>query len=132
MKRYFLINLLVILFLPVLSLAQDNPALTVEDIQICASIQDRQPVGTDTSFAREIGQLYCFTKLSGGQDASTISHAWYYNDKQMLKVELNTQAKTWRTWSNKKILNTWTGEWRVDVLSSDGKVLASKQFTIKE
>jgi len=123
---------LAVIFLPVLALAQDNPALTVEDIRICTSVQDRQPVGSDTSFSRDIGHLYCFTKLSGDQDYATIYHAWYYNDKEMLRVELNTKAKTWRTWSTKSISDSWTGNWRVDVLSSDGNVLGSIEFTIRE
>jgi hypothetical protein len=132
MKTKILLSLVVILFLSFQAFAQETPTITVEDIQICTSVEDRQPVGADTSFTKDIGQLYCFTKLSSDQDAATIFHAWYYNDREMLKVELNTKAKTWRTWSNKKILDTWTGEWRVDVLSSDGNILTSKQFTIRD
>jgi hypothetical protein len=132
MKTKILLSMAIILFLSCLAFAQDNSAITVEDIQICTSIQDRQPVGANTSFAKDVGQLYCFTKLSGSQDAATISHVWYHNDQEMRKVELNAQAKIWRTWSTKNILNTLTGEWRVDVVSSDGKVLTSKQFTITE
>jgi hypothetical protein len=132
MKTKILLSLVVILFLSFQVFAREAPIITVEDIQICTSVADRQPVGADTSFTKDIGQLYCFTKLSSDQDTATIFHVWYYNDKEMFKVELNTKAKTWRTWSNKKILDTWTGEWRVDVLSSDGKVLISKQFTIKD
>jgi len=132
MKANAFISLAVILFLPILAFAQDNSKFTVEDIRICTSVEDRQPVGADTSFARDVGQLYCFTKLSGDQDSATIYHAWYYNDKEMLKVELNAKAKAWRTWSNKKILDAWTGNWRVDVISSDGSVLGSIEFTVKE
>jgi hypothetical protein len=131
MKAKMISGLAVIIFLPFMALAQDSPKINVEDIQICTSIQDRQPVGADTSFAGDIGQLYCFTKLSADQDSTTIFHAWYYNDKEMNKVELGVKAKTWRTWSNKKIMDTWTGNWRVDVLSSDGNVLGSIEFTIR-
>jgi len=132
MKAKALISMAVIFLLPVLVFAQDNPRLNVEDIRICTSVEDRQPVGADTSFAGGVGQLYCFTKLSGEQDSATIYHAWYYYDKEMLKVELNTKAKVWRTWSSKKIPDTYTGKWRVDVVSSDGGVLGSIEFTVKE
>jgi hypothetical protein len=131
MKTRIILAIIILLFLPLMTLAQDNPSITVEDIQICTSIQDKQPVGSETGFTKDTAQLYCFTKLSCSQEAATIVHAWYYNDKEMLKVELNTRAKTWRTWSTKNIHDTWTGEWRVDVLSSDGKVLATKQFTVR-
>jgi hypothetical protein len=95
-------------------------------------VQDRQPVGTGEAFARDIGQLYCFTKLSAGQDSAAVSHVWYYNDKETLKVALNLGAKTWRTWSVKKVAAAQTGQWRVDVVSADGAVLTSKTFTINE
>jgi hypothetical protein len=126
-----LFSLIFALFMSLPAIAQDNPALSVDDIQICTSVADRQPVGADMSFAKDVGTLYCFTKLSGAQDTG-ITHAWYYKDKDTLKVKLNVKAKTWRTWSQKNISLTSTGEWRVDVLSSDGKVLATKNFTIKE
>ncbi|HJX35273.1 MAG TPA: DUF2914 domain-containing protein [Desulfatiglandales bacterium] len=132
MKTKSLFGILVIFLLPVLAIAQEAPTITVEDIQICTSVEDRQPVGADTSFARDIGKLYCFTKLNSDQDTASISHVWYYNDKEMLRVELDVRAKKWRTWSTKRIIDTWTGTWRVDVLLSDGNVLSSKEFTITE
>jgi hypothetical protein len=131
MNKKIILGLIIALFIPLSAVAQDNPALTVDDIQICTSVADRQPVGADVSFAKDVGTLYCFTKLSGAQD-SVITHAWYYKDKEALKVELNIKAKTWRTWSQKKILPASTGEWRVDILSSDGKVLSTKNFSIKD
>ena len=132
MKTRSLFGVVVIFLLPFLVFAQDTPTIVVEDIQICTSVEDRQPVGADTSFSRDIGQLWCITKLSSDQDTTSISHVWYYNDKEMLRVELDVNAKTWRTWSSKRIMDSWTGTWRVDVLSSDGNVLTSKQFTIQE
>ena len=132
MKTRSLFGVVVIFLLPFLAFAQGTPTIVVEDIQICTSVEDRQPVGADTSFARDIGQLWCFTKLSSDQDTASISHVWYYNDKEMLRVELDVNAKTWRTWSSKRIMDSWTGTWRVDVLSSDGNILTSKQFTIQE
>lgn len=132
MRSKILSSLAVIIFFPFLALAQDNPGLTVEDIRICTSVEDRHPLGADTSFAGDVGHLYCFTKLSGDKDYATLYHVWYYKDREMLKVELNTKAKTWRTWSTKQISAAWTGNWRVDVLSSDGNVLGSIEFTVRE
>ena len=132
MKPGIISIIAVILLIPAMSLAQEGAGITVEDIRICTSVEDREPVGTDTGFAKDIGHLYCFTKLRGDQDFATIYHVWYYKDKEMLKVELNTKAKTWRTWSTKRILDAWTGNWRVDVLSSEGNVLGSIEFTVRE
>jgi hypothetical protein len=132
MKTRVIPILSLMLFLSTLLLSQENPTVTVEDIQICAFVEDRQPVGSDTSFTNEVGQLYCFTKLSSDQDSTIISHVWYYNEKEMANVNLKMKAKAWRTWSSKKIATDWLGEWRVNVLSSTGEVLASKKFIVKE
>jgi hypothetical protein len=131
MKIKIFVSMFVVMFFSFQAFAQDTSSTTVEDIQICTSIEGKQPVGANTSFAKDVGQLYCFTKLSSNQDETSVSHVWYYNNKEMFKVELSTKAKTWRTWSVKKIPASMAGDWRVDVLSSDGKVLTSKQFTIQ-
>ncbi|MBN1626761.1 MAG: DUF2914 domain-containing protein [Deltaproteobacteria bacterium] len=132
MRAKIFLGLSIIFFLPVIALAQGSAGLTVDDIRICTSVEDRQPIGADTSFDSDVGRLFCFTKLSGDQENSTIYHVWYFNDKEVSRIELSVRAKTWRTWSNKNILNTWTGNWRVDVLTSEGNVLGSMEFTVRE
>jgi len=131
MKSALFAILSLIVFLSAMLLAQENPAVTVDNIEICTAVEDRQPVGTDTSFTSDVEQLYCFTKLSSDQDTTAISHVWYHGDTEMARVEMTIKAQTWRTWSSKNIVSDWTGEWRVDVLSPGGQVLASKKFVVK-
>ena len=100
-------------------------------MQICSSVENRQPIGISSSFSADVDCVCCFTKLSSDQDMTSISHVWYYNDKEMADIELQIKAKTWRTWSSKKILNSWTGKWRVDIVSPGGEVLATKEFNIE-
>jgi hypothetical protein len=130
MKTRISLSLAIAIFLATSALAQETRMITVEDIQICTSVDNRQPVGTDTSFTHDVERLWCFTKLSSDRDMTSVSHVWYYNDKEMAKVDLVVNAKTWRTWSSKRILKSWTGEWRVDILSATGELLASKEFTV--
>ena len=132
-RRALTISACIILFLfAAIVFAQKDSLITVDEIQICKSIEDREPVGADQIFSKDIYQLFCFTRLSSNQDSTSISHVWYYNDKEMANVELEIgiDAKNWRTWSSKRILEGWTGDWRVDVLSPLGEVLASKEFKI--
>lgn len=131
MKISVFVILSLFVFLSTLLIAQESPTVTVDDIEICTAVTDRQPVGTDTTFTNDVGQLYCFTKLSSDQDTTAISHVWYYGDKEMARVEVSMKAQTWRTWSSKNIVSDWTGDWRVDVLAPDGKVVASKKFVVK-
>ena len=130
MKKLSLIFLLSMLFTSLLS-AQEANNLTIEKLVICTSIEDRQPVGVDSTFSKDVGKLYCFSNITGAEKQCSISQVWYYKDEQMANIKLNVKAKTWRTWSSKKIVSFATGQWRVDIVSEKGDVLASKKFTIE-
>ena len=131
MKR---INAILFVSLLVLStglFAQDQSEIKVEEIAVCKSVENRTPVGIDSVFSSDIGKLYCYTKLKSQNDKYTISHVWFYNNKQMTKIDLNVKLKSWRTWSAKTIYPKWTGDWRVEVQDSNGNVLSKIAFKIK-
>ena len=107
------------------------PSIKVDELAVCTSVEERQPVGTDTSFVKTIGQLYCFVKVSSESDSTSVFHTWIYNDKEMAKVELSVKGKTWRTWSSKRVVEEWVGNWKVIVSSATGDVLMIKEFVIK-
>lgn len=112
-------------------LAQDQSMATVDEISVCTAVEDRQPVGIDTSFTSAVEQLYCYTKLTSPQDTTVISHVWFHNEEQMASIKLTMKAKTWRTWSSKRIVPEWTGDWRVEVQDENGMLLSTKSFKIK-
>lgn len=110
---------------------QEEPALTVEKMVFCTGVEDREPIGVDTVFVATVGQVYCFTQITGAGDATTISHVWYLDGEEKATVELNVNGDSWRTWSSKTIPEDWTGNWRVDVKSSTGEVLKSMNFAVR-
>ena len=112
------------------SYAQDSTALQVDELVICTSVEDRQPVGEDTAFSSTTEQLYCFTKISGATDTVQVSHVWYHGDTERSKVDLNIKGSPWRTWSSKTLAPEWTGSWRVDVVDTAGNVLKSATFSV--
>ncbi|NIR49886.1 DUF2914 domain-containing protein [candidate division KSB1 bacterium] len=97
----------------------------------CTAVEEREPVAVDTVFADTVGQVYCFTKIIGATDTTSISHVWYYEDEEKANVNLAVKSKSWRTWSSKKILQEWDGKWRVDVVSSQQEIIKSEEFLIK-
>jgi len=131
MKTRLFFIMFIVLSTAAVSFAQQAPEISVEDLEICTSIEERVPVGVDTTFSGDVERLYCFTKIVSNKDEGSIFHVWLYNDRVMARVELSTKAKVWRTWSSKRILPSWTGKWRVDVESPDGTLLGSKEFEIK-
>jgi len=130
-----------LMFFPLtLALAQDitqPPAeamenvMTVEDWAIATAIENRSPQGAARSFPATVGTLYCFTKVVGAREETSIIHTWYYQDREVAEVILPVRSRYWRTWSSKKVVPEWKGSWRVEVTSGDGTLLKTIDFTIE-
>lgn len=131
MLRACIFTFVLICIFSVVGFSQDMATLKVDEMEICTAIEERQPAGADTAFLKTVGQLFCFVKVSGESDSTSISHVWFFDGKEMAKVELAVKGKTWRTWSSKRIVEDWVGSWKVEVQSSTGDVLMAKEFTIK-
>ena len=131
MKRSYSFIFIFVLLLSGGLFAQNQSNVKVDSIVICTSVENRQPIGTDSVFSSDVGKLYCFTKLSSETDTSEISHVWFYNDKQMAKINLPMNAKSWHTWSAKTIMPAWKGNWRVEIQDSDGNVISKIPFRLK-
>jgi hypothetical protein len=129
-KSFVLIAFL--LLLTTMGYAQEKKeALTVKEMVFCIAVEDRQPIGVDTVFSNTVERVYCFTKIIGARDTTSVTHVWYFEDEEKARVHLPVKSISWRTWSCKTMLSAWVGIWRVDVESSDGEVLRSKSFIIK-
>lgn len=128
---------LVVLFIIMvfLSLLQAQEAkqtmLQVKDFAFCTGVENRTPVGVDSLFPSDVGRVYTFTKIVGASEPTSIFHVYYYNDKEMARIELKIGGSPWRTWSYKTILPEWKGTWKLEVLDADGNVLTSKTFKIQ-
>jgi hypothetical protein len=136
MKRtyYVLLIIIALIIVPlshaVTSMAQETAPLVVAEASICRDVVNRQPVGAGVSFEASVGKLVCFTKITGAQSPTQISHAWYFGDAQRAKVTLSVKSSSWRTYSSKIIQPHEIGDWRVDVLGPTGEILQSLQFKI--
>lgn len=109
---------------------EKTPTLTVT-ATVCTAIEDREPVGAGDTFPATVGKLYCHTLVEGAQEPTTVTHVWYYGEKKMAEVSLTVGSARWRTWSSKRIMKSWTGEWRVEILDEEGKLLTTISFQIQ-
>ncbi|MDX2475083.1 MAG: DUF2914 domain-containing protein [Candidatus Krumholzibacteria bacterium] len=82
-------------------------------------------------FSAEEGQVFCLTRIQHLAAPASVTHVWYYEGKTMARVELTVGSADWRTWSSKRVLPAWTGNWELKVLDANGMVLASAEFTVK-
>ena len=127
-----LVSVAAFLGLPAATVAQDAPSLEVAVAAISQDVVDREPVDAGVSFSASVGTLYCFTKITGAQDPTMVTHVWYFGATERARVELDIKAASWRTWSSKIIQAHEIGTWRVDVLDEGGTVLKELQFEITQ
>ncbi|MGD9141496.1 MAG: DUF2914 domain-containing protein [bacterium] len=127
-----------VFFVPVLAAfilagacAGSEEGVKVAEIELCAAVRDRTPVGAAESFPSDIAQVYCFTRIVGAQDTTSVQHVWYYGEREMGRVDLSVRSASWRTWSTKRMAPDWKGTWRVEVVHGDTTVIASKEFILE-
>lgn len=76
-----------------------------------------------------VKSLYCFTRLTAPEGTdTTIKHIWYNGEEKVGEYELPVKGAKWRTYSKKNIQKGWSGDWRVEVLDSDGKLMKTIKF----
>ncbi len=107
----------------------EMPVIMVE-AQVCSAIEERMPSGMADSFMPDVGEVYLWCKVTGCMDTTVIHHVWYRNGEQMADVELPVRSSSWRTWSSKQILPSWTGNWEVKITDAGGKEMKVVPFKI--
>ena len=110
--------------------AQEAPSLEVLEATICKEVLDRAPLDAGETFSASAGKLYCFTKIGGAESPTEVTHVWYFGTTERAQVTLPVGSVTWRTWSSKIIQPFDIGQWFVDVVDPDGKVLKTLQFKV--
>jgi hypothetical protein len=108
----------------------EESALVLEEIAVCTAVEDKEPQGVGTVFPDDLDEIYCFTKIVGASDSTSVHHIWYMNDQVMANVSLAVNSAAWRTWSSKKV-NMGLGKGHVEVVSESGDVLGKTDFEIK-
>ncbi|MBN2644354.1 MAG: DUF2914 domain-containing protein [Desulfuromonadaceae bacterium] len=111
--------------------ASSVAALEIADAVMTTDIRQRAPVDAINSVAAPADKLYCYTRVVGALEDTWISHVWYYEDQEVARVRLPVSSTNWRTWSSKRILPDWRGQWRVEVLDAADEPLLLVPFSIE-
>ena len=105
--------------------------LRVADGAITSAIKNQLPVDRIESYRADFGKLYCFTRIVGAQEDTVVTHVWYYQDAELARVTLPVRSSDWRTYSSKRFLPQWAGQWRVVVLDGEGNEIATVPFLLE-
>lgn len=131
----YLVNLYLVISLLLLvpgQLLAEGGALSVEEISITTRIVRGNPVDAVQRISSSaIKEIYCFTKVVSPDDGQReIVHDWYRNNELISRFRLPVSGTSWRTYSKKLVTRDMAGEWRVEVLDSDGKLLKTTKFIL--
>jgi hypothetical protein len=105
--------------------------LSVEAAVIATGVENLTPMGVADKFPANTGKLYCYSKIIGGGEGSSVKHIWYYGDKKADEIILSIKSSSFRTYSYKTIPSDWTGRWKVEIVADDGTILKTLEFVIE-
>ncbi len=108
--------------------AQESGMRVALDV-LATAVENRQPVEATAPIQSDVGELFYFTEVHGGP--GSIQHVWIWQGRTMATVPLEVRSSRFRTWSSKRIQADWTGQWRVEARTADGKVLSFKEFVVE-
>lgn len=126
-KNVFFLLLLSCCLLSSAALAE----VRVDDAVITTAIEGQMPVDKIEVYPADYGKLFCFTRIVGAEQETSVTHVWYYQDNEMARVDLAIGSADWRTYSSKRFLPQWAGQWRVVVLARDGRELTTVSFVLE-
>lgn len=106
-------------------------ALTASEAVVTTMVENRAPVDQVDVYPAQTGKLYCFTKIEGATEDTSVQHVWLYQGQEMGRITLPVRSASWRTYSSKNIMPEWKGDWRVQVVDASGTEIASVSFRVE-
>lgn len=100
------------------------------DVRIGLQIENRELLAPADTVPVSAATVYCWTRITGTTEPTTIRHIWLQGGTEMARVELSVGSSPWRTWSSKQIMAGFTGQWTVRIEDSNGTALAEKSFLV--
>ncbi len=102
--------------------------LVVQDLILSRGIYEREPADIAKSFEPSDERAYAFARISNEGPLTSVSFVWHYGSNIHAIVDLNIgTSQGWRTWSSAKLKS---GDWRVELVTEEGEVLAERAFTV--
>lgn len=97
---------------------------TISRAQFTSAVLDREPVDEITKIDSSTGSVFFFTEFRNFEGTSA-SHRWIYNGEVKFELSFKVRGSRWRVYSQKTLPAEWLGDWRVEIVTGDGTVLAA-------
>ena len=105
-------------------------SMMVRDFVLTNGIYEREPVNKTETFMTSDGTGYAFARINNEGAPSNVSFVWTYEGSQHASVDMTVGTSgSWRTWSS---VNLKPGNWRVQLVAEDGRVIAERTFKVQD
>ena len=104
--------------------------LTAPEAVMATGVENLLPQGVAKAFKADVNKLFCFTKIEGASEDTTITHVWFHDGEEMANVTLNIKGSPYRTYSTKIIESHKTGDWSVKIMDAQGKLITEVPFEV--
>ncbi|MBL0351578.1 MAG: DUF2914 domain-containing protein [Candidatus Dechloromonas phosphoritropha] len=120
--------------LPALALAISLPMTgacaadgSVNNATFTSGISDGAPIDYRQGFLSNTPVVYFYSELLDLK-GQTVRHRWSLEGKVMQEVPIEVTRPRQAAWSKSEMQPDWTGDWTVEVVDKDGKVLNRSNF----
>ena len=109
-----------------------NYGLELVEAVMCSEVDDAIPIGINSTFQSGDKTIYCFSRLDNYYNSSSVVyHSWYYGSQKKAKVRIRIgNGKNQTGVSKRTISSSETGQWRVEIVTADQKVLQIISFEV--
>lgn len=111
--------------------AADPDPKSVARAIVTTNVVDREPVDSIDTLGNDRLDVFFFTEIQN-LEGQMLTHRWEYGGEVMAEVPLQIGGPRWRTFSSKRLHESWLGEWTVSVVDEAGRVLESARFDYVE
>lgn len=110
------------------------PTIQIAEMVSCTSVKDRQYASPQKTFSIKEGSTpVVWMKVLSDNPPFTLTHVYYVNERRYCEVPLTIRYTHMRTWSSITLSHqNQAGEWRVEVVTGNGRKLDQIKFTVVE
>jgi len=106
-----------------------EPAVKIEKLAVGTNVDKRELVGESTTFSSDTSRVYVWTRVvEVSTIPTTVDLVFYFNDKKVDDIKLDIKGVPFRTWVIKTV---FPGNWKVDLIDSEGNVIATSEFKVE-
>jgi len=111
--------------------SKEGKAMAITRMVVGTGVDNREPQGVAEKFPAQTEKVYCFLEAKDIPQDQELTLKWYAGNNPMGKTALSVkQGPKWRTWAYKNLRGI-KGDWKVEIKTSEGKILKEAQFKVE-